>query len=134
MWKRIKIDQFCSDFISIKNEFYHMMEIEAWSKSTRDNRVLNNTFVNSKILGSLDRSLLDEVIISLSKYENNRVELDLKPSLIIKAIINKIGVIQNRDEIENDSIVHCKHCKYTLHGSPICPNQKHMPEPSITAD
>ena len=127
MWKKIKIDQYCTDRYKYKSTIQKLLLLEIWSYRDTDPEKITYSFINKKIENTIEDNLR-HILFEYMMYNNIKPSYLMDPNDYVDAIINTIKNIKIKKGIIEEGLKYCDFCKSNFHHPKNCPN-KHKLRP-----
>ncbi|KAK5961310.1 uncharacterized protein PWA37_001162 [Arxiozyma heterogenica] len=130
IWKRIKIDQFCTDKYKYKRTIQKMQLLEVWSFRDTDPEKITYSFINKKIENTIEDNLR-HLLFEYMMYNNIKPSYLMDPNEYVDAIINTIKNIKIKRGSIEERLKFCDFYRSNFHHPKNCPN-KYRLKPSTT--
>lgn len=131
MWKKIVVDNWCSNTNKFERTISNMIAMEVWSHKPTDGFVMNNRYFIAKISGSITTDL-EKLVSRYMGYNNFTFDYNMKPQRYLEYICNSILEHKHELGIYEESSKFCEHCNSEFHHPKNCPEKFKTLRPTST--
>ena len=123
MWKKILVDEFCSNTDDYERKINNLIQIETWSYDPKDSNLINDRFLVSKIKQTINIDLENKMSNYLTQ---NCLSLgpDIQPKIFLMYIVDTITYYKHKKGYYDNKFFQCEYCECEFHHPRNCPRKK----------